>query len=55
MINDYGKFVNTTTSNESKFTGDFIQRLMVFDKIESLYINCEYSCSFDLPKLFIVI
>ena len=32
MINDYGKFVNTTTSNESKFTGDFIQRLMVLQQ-----------------------
>ena len=32
MINDYGKFVNTTTSNESKFTGDFINRLMVLQQ-----------------------
>jgi len=32
VINDYGKFVNTTTSNESKFTGDFIQRLMVLQQ-----------------------
>lgn len=28
MINDYGKFVNQTTSEESKFTGDFITRLV---------------------------
>ena len=28
MINDYGKFVNKTTSEESKFTGDFITRLV---------------------------
>ena len=32
MINDYGKFVNTTTSNESKFTGDFINRLMILQQ-----------------------
>ena len=31
-FNDYGMFVNTTTSNESKFTGDFIQRLMVLQQ-----------------------
>tara|TARA_B100001939_G_C16925349_1_gene611320 strand:- start:1150 stop:1548 length:399 start_codon:yes stop_codon:yes gene_type:complete len=29
MINDYAKFVDTTTSTESKFTGDLINRLMV--------------------------
>jgi len=32
MINEYGKFVDTTTSTESKFTGDFIQRLMVLQQ-----------------------
>ena len=31
-FNDYGMFVNTTTSNESKFTGDFINRLMVLQQ-----------------------
>ena len=27
MINDYGKFVDSTTSSESKYTGDLIMRL----------------------------
>jgi len=32
VINEYGKFVDTTTSTESKFTGDFINRLMVLQQ-----------------------
>ena len=27
MINDYGKFVDSTTSSESKYTGDLVMRL----------------------------
>ena len=32
MINDYGKFVDSTTSIESKFTGDLVNRLMVLQQ-----------------------
>jgi NTP pyrophosphatase (non-canonical NTP hydrolase) len=32
MMNDYGKFVDTTTSIESKFTGDYIARLVVLQQ-----------------------
>ena len=32
MINDYGKFVDSTTSTESKFTGDLINRLMTLQQ-----------------------
>ena len=27
MINDYGKFIDSTTSSESKYTGDLVMRL----------------------------
>ena len=27
MINDYGNFVDSTTSSESKYTGDLVMRL----------------------------
>ena len=29
MINEYGKFVDSTTSSESKYTGDLVARLSV--------------------------
>ena len=29
MINEYGKFVDSTTSSESKYTGDLVARLTV--------------------------
>jgi NTP pyrophosphatase (non-canonical NTP hydrolase) len=40
MLDDYGKFVDSTTSAESKFTGDFIARL---SRLQQQHKNIHFS------------